>query len=242
MYLPIIQGTIVRRLLINFTVDPQIVTGLLPSHFRPLCHGGKAIIGVCLIRFSALRPVGVPSFLGLSSENAAHRIAVEWDSPQGVRQGVYIFRRDTSSLLNTLVGGRLFPGVQHKANFTTFDEPPKHKVKYTSQDGTTEVRVEGHRTPSLPSQSVFKDLATSSHFFKLGATGFSPDFRQDQQQGMRLVVDDWKVQAFEVNNVFSSFFSNENIFPKNSVVYDHSLLMLNVPHQWIPVNKDESPT
>ncbi|MEA2492488.1 MAG: hypothetical protein QOJ29_399 [Thermoleophilaceae bacterium] len=38
--------------------------------------------------------------LGLRSENASHRIAVEWDTAVGIRTGVYIPRRDTGSGLN----------------------------------------------------------------------------------------------------------------------------------------------
>jgi hypothetical protein len=47
----------------------------------------------------------------MSSENAAHRIAVDWDEAGYHGTGVYIPRRDTPSRFNALAGGRLFPGV-----------------------------------------------------------------------------------------------------------------------------------
>lgn len=51
----------------------------------------------------------------IHSENAAHRIAVEWDFEGKTFEDVYIPRRDTNSFFNTLVGGRLFPGIHHRA-------------------------------------------------------------------------------------------------------------------------------
>ncbi|WP_218137711.1 hypothetical protein [Streptomyces sp. 2131.1] len=45
---------------------------------------GHAVTGICLLRLGSVRPVRAPKALGLRSENAAHRIAVEWDGPDGV--------------------------------------------------------------------------------------------------------------------------------------------------------------
>src|SRR5215216_6534259 len=111
MRIPKIKGVIKRRLLINFRAAPEVIQPLLPYPFRPKLHNGWAMVGICLIRLEHIRPVALPGFLGLSSENAAHRIAVQWNDADGtLREGVYIPRRDSSSRLNQLAGGRLFPG------------------------------------------------------------------------------------------------------------------------------------
>lgn len=98
MKLPVISGIIDRRMLINFRADPSIVE--------------KLIVGICLILLKKMvRVKGFPAFKGIGSESAAHRIAVNWTS-RGVHQSsVYIPRRNTSSILNSLAGGRFFPGV-----------------------------------------------------------------------------------------------------------------------------------
>jgi hypothetical protein len=62
--------------------------------------------GICVIRLTNLRPAGFPSGIGLTTENAAHRIAVEWDEPEGPCRGVFIPRRDTDSRLTVVLGGR----------------------------------------------------------------------------------------------------------------------------------------
>ena len=43
MKLPIIEGVIRRRILVNFRVDPQIIQRILPAKFKPKLHQGQAI-------------------------------------------------------------------------------------------------------------------------------------------------------------------------------------------------------
>ena len=76
---PELQGVIRRRILVNFRAEPEVVRRLLPAPFKPKQQAGHALVGVCLIRLEAIRPTGWPAWCGLSSENAAHRIAVEWE-------------------------------------------------------------------------------------------------------------------------------------------------------------------
>ena len=119
MNIPAMQGLIRRRLLLNYRVSPEAVSRVLPGNFRPKLVGGYAIAGVCLIRLEQVRPKGFPSLLGVSSENSAHRIAVEWeDGDGGHQEGVFVPRRDTGSILNSLAGGRIFPGVHHYSKFS----------------------------------------------------------------------------------------------------------------------------
>ena len=104
MKIPNVRGLIDRRILVNFRVQPEILEKLLPFPFRPkLCHG-MGMAGICLIRLKQMRPSFLPAFTGLNSENAAHRIAVEWDEEGETKEGVFIPRRDTSSRLNSFVG------------------------------------------------------------------------------------------------------------------------------------------
>jgi len=77
MKIPTIHGLIDRRILINFTAEVNDVQRIIPAPFRPKLYQGKAIVGICLIRLKNIKPKGLPDCLGISSENGAHRIAVE---------------------------------------------------------------------------------------------------------------------------------------------------------------------
>src|SRR5476651_2639127 len=87
MRIPVIRGIIDRRILVNYRVEPDILARLLPRRFRPKLVNGSGMAGVCLIRLKHIRPRFLPSFLGISSENAAHRIAVEWDENGQTKEG-----------------------------------------------------------------------------------------------------------------------------------------------------------
>ena len=105
MWLPVIQGVIARRVLVNYRVRPAALRSLLPAPFEPKTIDGWGMAGICLIRLKHLRPRGVPAALGFSSENAAHRIAVVWDAGGSLEEGVFVRRRDTSAWWNVLAGG-----------------------------------------------------------------------------------------------------------------------------------------
>ena len=232
MRLPVIRGLIDRRLLVNYRVDAEVLARICPAPFRPQIVDGFGIAGICLIRLKQIRPKLLPAFLGISSENAAHRIAVEWDI-QGVTQtGVYVPRRDTSSFLNAFAGGRLFPGVQHRARFDVQETADKYHVAMESVEGSVRVSVDGRTTNELPSRSVFETAGQCSQFFKAGSLGYSPASKCDQFDGMELRTVDWKVQPLEVTHVESSFFDDLNTFPKGSVTLDNALLMRDIEHEW----------
>jgi hypothetical protein len=233
MRLPTIQGVIRRRILVNFRADSGVIQNELPARFRPKLQAGKAVVGICLIRLEHLRPRMMPEAVGLSSENAAHRIAVLWDDEQGVtHEGVFIPRRDTNSPVNYLLGGRLFPGEHHRAEFDVLDTDGELALSMQSLDGTVAVKVEGCGTDEMPSSSIFPDLATTSDFFEGGSVGYSLTHNSGRLDGLRLATSDWRVEPLEVSSVYSSYFSDETHFPAGSVEFDHALIMRNIAHEW----------
>ena len=232
MKIPTIHGFIDRRILINFAADPRVVEKILPATFRPKIYTGKAMVGICLIRLKNIRPKGLPDFLGVSSENGAHRIAVEWDENEDTKQGVFIPRRDTSLRLNTIVGGRLFPGKHHLAQFNVTETAENYHVDFTSSDGT-QIWIDAKEVEKFDSTSIFNTLDNVSNFFEKGSIGDSPN--GSEFDGLELKTKIWKVRPLEVAEVKSSFFDNEAIFPKGSVAFDNALLMTKVEQEWCQV-------
>ena len=233
MRIPVLQGTIRRRLLVNFRVDPTTIQRLLPAPFRPKLHFGHAIAGICLIRLEHIRPAGLPKLIGLASENAAHRIAVEWTDSAGMnRDGVFIPRRDTGSRLNALAGGRLFPGEHHHAKFTIFDDGLHIDFKMITDDLKVSVRVEGSVSDTLPETSCFNSLSEASAFFESGSLGYSVTRDESRLDGLLLRTLDWRVQALNVSEVYSSYFEDKSLFPAGATQFDHALVMRNISHEW----------
>lgn len=228
---PSIEGVIDRRVLVNFRIDPQRIAAVLPDRLQPQLVGGFAIGGICLIRLKDIRPQGWPTWVTLSSENAAHRIAVEWSDKGQRRTGVYIPRRDTNSRLNTLVGGRLFPGVHHRADFTVEETSEHVHVAMTSRDGAGSISVDGTVATTLPDTSVFDSVEQASAFFEQGSLGFSPKGDQDLE-ALELETLNWSVVPLDVAEVTSSFFGDPDRFPEGTVEFDDALLMRDIDHRW----------
>lgn len=236
MKIPTIKGVIDRRILINYQIDPEVLRSYLPAPFRPKLVKGKGIAGICLIRLKEIRPKGLPKAIGIGSENGAHRIAVEWTENGVVKEGVYIPRRDTSSRLNSLAGGRVFPGVHHLAKFTVNEGNGNYEVAFVSDDDTS-LSIKASQTDEWNSQSVFDDLSCVSDFFEQGSVGYSPEHKAAQYDGLELKAYNWKVSLLDVQEVHSSFFEDETIFPQGSVVFDNALLMHDIEHEWIGLPK-----
>jgi hypothetical protein len=233
MRIPVIKGTIKRRLLVNFRADPAVVQRLLPGPFRPKIHEDHALVGICLIRLEKIRPAGLPAPLGLSSENAAHRIAVEWTDSAGVqREGVFIPRRDTGSLLNVVAGGRIFPGEHHPAQFSVVDTGRHIELSMRSFDGAVSVKVVGDDADGLPASSCFKSLPVASAFFEGGSLGYSVTRKGKRLDGLLLRTLEWRTRALSITEVHSSFFSDLQRFPAGSIQFDHALIMRDLPHEW----------
>jgi hypothetical protein len=232
MQIPVMHGVIDRRILANYQVDPDILAKVLPPPFRPKTIHGVGIAGICLIRLRHLKPFFASGSFGFSSENAAHRIAVEWTDKGVRREGVFIPRRDTSSHLNTLVGGRLFPGVHQHANFSVTEHDHYFRVGLESDDRKTHVLVEGHLSPDLPTTSTFCSLPEASAFFEAGALGYSVTPRSGEYDGLELRSLKWHVEPLAVERIESSFFENDRLFPKGSLKFDCALLMRDIQHEW----------
>ena len=232
MFLDTIHGIIERRVLLNYHIDPEVLQRVLPPPFKPKLYGGHGVGGVCLIRFQQMRPRFVPAWLGLGSENAAHRIAVQWEQDGELREGVFIPRRDTNSWFNKTVGGRVFPGLFQRSRFESRESASAVSIRIVGADGGTEISFAGHVAEQLPPGSIFPSLDAAAGFFSLGATGYSATYSDGHYHGMELHSLNWTVSPLAIDEAQSCFFDDRQRFPSGSVALDCALLMRGIEHEW----------
>lgn len=233
MKIPTLQGIIKRRILVNYRAEPEAIQKILPTQFRPKLHNGAAIAGICLIRLEHIRPKFAPEFVGISSENAAHRIAVLWEDENGeTKEGVFIPRRDTDSFINHFVGGTLFPGEHNAADFSVLESANEIDFAMKSRDEKVKVNFKGRISERFPKNSVFSSLADASAFFEKGSLGYSVTKGGKELDGITLQIENWRVEALKLDSIESNFYKNEEMFPKGSIEFDHALLMRNIAHEW----------
>jgi hypothetical protein len=231
---PTLEATILRRILVNYRVDADVLATVLPAPFRPALVGGYGVAGICLIRLGHVRPAGLPAALGITSENAAHRVAVEWDGPGGPVIGVYIPRRDTSSRLAVALGGRVFPGWQHRARFQVEETDESYRVDLRSRDGAVEVAVHARRSMDVMAGSVFTCVDEASNFFRAAPVGYAATPAEGVFDGVCLSAADWAIAPLRLDDVRSSFFDDTGRFPRGSAVPDSAFLMADLPTVWRP--------
>jgi hypothetical protein len=170
--------------------------------------------------------------LGVGSENAAHRVAVEWGSPERPQRGVYIWRRDSGSLLNVWAGGRLFPGVHRRARFLSRETDRTFAIRVEEPCGGTLLAVRACRAEAWPPSSVFATLDEACEFFRDGACGYSCAAHRGGLQGVELRCRRWTAAPLAVEAAESRFFADAAAFPRGSIELDSALLMEDVEHEW----------
>jgi len=221
-----------RRLLVNFRADPEVVARLLPAPFEPQLVAGTSLVGMCLIRLRGVRPSGFPSWVGVTSENVAHRVAVELRRDDAPAFGVYVPRRDTSSRIALAGSRRFFPGGLHLAHFAVAEAGGRYRVEVASRDRETNIVVDGDVATTMPPDSVFATLADASRFFEQGAVGYSDGPCEGTYDGVQLSTTTWSMAPLHVHEARSSFFEDSSRFPQGSVVFDSALVMVGIESQW----------
>jgi hypothetical protein len=227
---PTLHGVIDRRILVNFRVQPDVICKILPPQFRPKLIKNWAMAGICLIRLKDTRPRGFPC--GFTSENAAHRIAVEWEENGVTHEGVFIPRRDTSSVIQAFAGEQFSLGVHHVAKFRVAEGKGKYQLQMRSNDDAVFVEVHACRASRIPATSIFASLDEASGFFARGSVGYSAARNANDCDGLELFTSRWEVEPLDVQSVRSSFFDDAKRFPKGTIYFDCALLMRNIEHEW----------
>jgi hypothetical protein len=237
---PKVEGIIARRILLNFRADIDMVQALLPRPFVVDTHQGAAIVGICLIRLEKLRPKGFPSQIGITSENAAHRVAVRYPQNREMKPGVFIWRRETDQKLVQMFGGKLFPGIHDAARFEVEEDDQGIHMEMHSSDGRTDVNFAASLTTDWRPTTAFDTLQEASAFFEQGSCGFSCSLRPDRVEGMKLRTFEWSMRPLNVELRKTAFYEDTKLFPKGSIEFDCGLIMQQVPHEWHEIK--ETPT
>jgi hypothetical protein len=128
----------------------------------------------------------------------AHRVAIQYPSNNGIRPGVFIWRRETDQRLVELLGGRLFPGVHHHARFQVNESQNDLAMDVTTNDGKADVHFSAHRLKEWRPTPSFGSFDEVSEFFRKGDCGFSCSLNGDELEGLQLRTLKWEIAPMEV--------------------------------------------
>jgi hypothetical protein len=224
-------GIMARRLLVNWRITPHAAQAALPPNVRPALINGYAVAGLCLVRLEQLRPTGLPAILGLSSENVAARIGIEFDSPTGTQKSVFIFHRDTASPVNYALAHHIGFGLHNYAPIHVTEKKTRLQIK---MKGTWQsFNVDLSDTQRHPGNSAFSSLDNAKDFFRGSEVGYSPSKIPNLYHGAKLRLHSWQLDPMIIHHAYSSFI--DALFP-NAATLDSAFVMRNIPHTWTRVN------
>ncbi|MGH9795216.1 MAG: DUF2071 domain-containing protein [Candidatus Acidiferrales bacterium] len=235
--LPVMEGVIARRILLNWWVEPEAARRLVPAPFEPALVNGFAVAGICLLRLEQLRPAGTPAALGITTESYAHRIAVRYPASDGWRDGVYIWRRDTDSFFTRLLGGRLFPGVHGDAEFQVDEGEGALAMNVFSQEGGGDVSFRALTEAQWSWSLLFPRFTDVCSFFERGSRGFSCRLDGQGVEGMEMRTTHWQMSPLAVQDVRAAFFEDRERFPRGSCGFDSAAIMRGIPHSWHEISE-----
>jgi hypothetical protein len=222
-------GIMARRLLVNWRVPVDIATRVLPAGTRPKIIAGHAVAGLCWVRLQQLRPVGIPAPIGLSSENLAVRIAIEWDGGTGA----LIFRRDTASRLLAFTAARSNFGHHHLGTFHAHDDGRTTRISASGfADGHTHDTAVSSIELAPNPESVFANLSAADAFFSGCSRGYSPGRTPGTFVGLCLHLHQWNFQQVRILSAHSSLI--DSLFQGRAVL-DSAFIMRNLRHTWTPM-------
>lgn len=198
----------------------------IPASLELNVQKGYAIVGVCLIGLEQIRPKGFPAAIGLTSENMAHRVAVRYPADGAKQDGVFVWRRDTDQRLVSLLGGRLFPGVQGHATFDIAERENGVTFSAATSGGEADVSVDVEFRPDWRPTPAFGSFDEVSEFFRRGSCGFSCG-ADGTLERMELRTLEWNLTPLEVHSWRAPFYQSR--WP---VELDGALIMRRVAHEW----------
>lgn len=229
-----IQGRMARRLLVNATTDADVVRPLLPPAVTPAVvggDGGRALVGVCLLRVADLRPGRVPAVLGRSFDGLAYRVAVT--RPDGV-PAVHIVRRETADGLALAVGGRLFPGTHRRVDMDVSTD--ELRVAAGGHGGPALVVDVIDEPPGPGHASVLGDDEQASVFFSAATMATSPARRAGRHEGLRMEAPPFSVRAVRPRELVLDRLAWALGAPGvGALRFDSAFLVRDVPVRFTPV-------
>jgi hypothetical protein len=153
----------------------------------------------------------------------------------------FVPRRDTSSRLAPVLGGRAFPGTMAHGRFDVDAGGDGVHVRYRSDDGVVGIEVRARHAEALPGSALFETADEASEFFRRDSVGFSPARGGGTCQGVELQTAAWNVRPLDIECVHSSWFDDEVRFPRASIELDSALLMRDMPARWVAHDPTSSP-
>jgi len=222
-------GTVRRRFLISYPVEPALLAPRVPPGGELSLVHGKAWVSACFVHIDDMRPVGAPRALGMAFHYLIHRTRAVLPYPDGVkRESVLILEPNIDRPMLSYLG-RLSAGVRFHVCKVTLDESADGWRLRMSNGGTTlfDAEIPRRFEARMPSGSHFANAAAADDFL-LGVS-YGGEWHPDRGR-LRLLAethDPW-------NTLVGTCCTHTNAFldalGAPATAADHVITMTDIPH------------
>lgn len=223
-------GTVARRFLISYAVDPALLAEWVPPGAELSLAHGKAWVSACFVHIDDMRPAGAPRALGMEFHYLIHRTRARVPYPDGkVRESVLILEPNIDrSLLSCL--GRLSAGVRFEVRSVKLEQDAGG-WRLMMRDGSGDLLFHADIPDSfgtgMPAGSLFASAEEADDFL-LGVS-HGGEWHRDRSR-LRLLAethDPWETRVGACRTHRNAFLERLAGGPVES---DHVITMTGVPH------------
>jgi uncharacterized protein DUF2071 len=210
------KGRIDRCWLFTFQASEEEARAILPKPLVPVTRDGCAFWNVVVCRVGAMRPRGVPGFLGMGYWHVAYRLYARFrPAVGGPIEGLYFVRSDCDSGLMAWMGNLVTDFNFHKATIDVREDREWLRVTVDAPGATADATLRRGAEARLSKHSVFASIEEASSFLKYKPCAFSV-LEDGRVNVVRIERDEaaWRGRPVEVVHQEWAFFGGRPVAPE----------------------------
>lgn len=224
-----------RSVVLTYAFPARILEPLLPPSLHLDTYEGWGFLAIALVETEALRPAGLPRWMGRDFFLSGYRIFTRFRGADGRDlRGLRILRSDTDSRIMAFAGNLLTHYNYRVAKVASAQEGDLLKLSTRTPgaeadlDLVVDLAVE---VPAPPAGSPFPDLRTARRY----AGPLPHTFEREAGSGHMIVIEGtrthWEPRPVEVRTARATFFDQEP-FRGVEPVLANAFSVENVSYRW----------
>jgi len=230
-----IQAHFDYSLVLTYALPEAVLRPLLPPGLVLDTYEGFGFVAIALVQTRALRPVGLPAWMGRDFFLSGYRIFCRFQRASGQKlRGLKILRSDTDSRLMTLTGNALthYHYRHCQVDAQRHDQNLSIRIHTPQAEADLSLRADLASEPARPPEgSPFPDWATARKFS--GPLPFTFDYEAQTHSIVLIegVRQHWTPHPLCVQVETPTFFKHPP-FDKTSPVLANAFYIANIPYRW----------
>ena len=216
-------------LVLAFAVPKAEIEHLIPECLSLDLFDDKfGFIAVAMVQTKALRPKGLPEFMGNDFFLIGYRVFVRYTNNAGrSMRGLYILKSETDKRKMEFFGN-----IFTNYNYSTTDISQKsegNRIEIESKHSDFEIAVETSDDAELPEMSPFADWKQARKF--AGPLPFTFTYNEKTKEVLIIegVRENWKPKPVEVIDNKIGFLDELNL---SGAVLANAFIIENIPYYW----------